>query len=34
VNEGHLGTKPESKLPPPPYWPARKKPNTKAKKKK
>ena len=21
VNEGHLGTKPETKLPPPPYWP-------------
>lgn len=34
VNEGHLGKKPETKLPPPPYWPARKKPNAKAKKKK
>ena len=34
VNEGHLGTKPETKLPPPPYWPARKKPNPKAKQKK
>ena len=29
VNEGHLGKKPETKLPPPPYWPARKKPKTK-----
>jgi hypothetical protein len=25
VNEGKLGRKPETKLPPPPYWPERKK---------
>ena len=25
VNEGKLGTKPDTKLPPPPYWPERKK---------
>ena len=24
VNEGHIGHKPPTKLPPPPYWPARK----------
>jgi hypothetical protein len=25
VNEGKLGKKPDTKLPPPPYWPERKK---------
>ena len=31
VNEGKLGKKPETKLPPPPYWPASKKKNVKKK---
>jgi hypothetical protein len=32
VNEGKLGTKPPTKLPPPPYWPERKPKKKKAKK--
>jgi hypothetical protein len=32
VNEGKLGHKPPTQLPPPPYWPARKKRNGKSKK--
>jgi hypothetical protein len=30
---GKLGRKPETRLPPPPYWPERKKPKAKTKKK-
>jgi hypothetical protein len=34
VNEGKLGTKPDTRLPPPPYWPERRKPRALKKKKK
>jgi hypothetical protein len=32
VNEGKLGRKPDTKLPPPPYWPASRKSKPKKKK--
>jgi len=34
VNEGKLGRKPDTQLPPPPYWPDRPKPKAKKKKRK